>query len=95
MEKEEYLRKIKEINDNYEQQVRNLKTEYVLSNNSYKVDDIFEDHIGRIRIESINVERVFGGEYPSCTYFGTEVNKDGKDNKRGTKRKAWQSNEKQ
>ena len=65
--------------------------EFVKANNPYKIGDKVTDHIGTIIIEKIACNWGYSG-VPCAVYFGVELNKDGKPNKRGNKRTAWQSN---
>lgn len=88
---EELRSKENEIKDEFANKVSELRRQYCNENNSYKVGDIFTDHIGSIVIESINY-RLF--ENPCCIYYGVELKKDGTPRKDGSKRQAWQSNEK-
>jgi len=93
MEKLEYDKAMQELQADFENKKKLLVKDYALSNNPYKVGDIFQDRIGRIRVETIKSKVGFGEKYPSCVYFGVELNKDGSDNKKGKKREAWQGNE--
>lgn len=92
MKKQDYDKAMQELQAEFENKKKLLIREYALSNNTYKVGDIFQDHIGRIRVEAIKFTTGFGEKYPSCVYFGIELNKDGSDNKKGKKREAWQGN---
>lgn len=93
MEKLEYKKAVQELQEAFENKKILLAREYATTNSPYKLGDIFQDHLGRIRIEQIKVTTSFGESYPSCIYFGTEINKDGSDNKKGNKRQCWQDNE--
>lgn len=75
----------------FKNKLEGLRKEYCQCNNNYCVGDKFTDHIGSIIIESI---RYWTSEKPCCVYYGTELKKDGTPRKDGSKRQAWQSNEK-
>jgi hypothetical protein len=91
MTRQEYDSKLKEMELDFDRRKTQLAKEFALSNNGYKVGDVFADHIGRIRIEKISF--YFSYKEPSCVYFGLILNKDGSPNKRGKKREAFQINE--
>jgi hypothetical protein len=96
MKKEEYIKKLIEIRENQEKLERELKIEYAMANNPYKVGDIFEDHIGKIQIEIIKFTVMpFSEGIPQCKYFGIQFKKDGKPFKNGEKRWAYQMNQRQ
>ena len=87
MTKDEYKEKIAKIAKIYDLEQYKIMKEYVLSNNPYKIDDIFQDHIGKIQIKKIKVHYKFLPDFPLCCYDGIIINKDGsfckkKDNKR-------------
>ena len=79
------------LRNQFDNEVRLLKSLYCNYNNPYKVGDVFTDHIGSIIIESISDH--FTGN-PCCVYYGVELKKDGTPRKDGSKRHAYQSNEK-
>jgi len=83
--------KIIVLRNQFDNDVRLLKASYCNSNNPYKVGDIFTDHIGSIIIENI---KSYFSDNPCCVYYGVELKKDGTPRKDGSKRQAWQSNEK-
>jgi hypothetical protein len=92
---------LQELNDKltmlykeYKSNVDEINREYALSNNPYKVGDIFTDHNGSILIEQIKwTTNDFYNEPPCCTFYGVELKKDGTPKKSGTKRRAWQFND--
>ncbi len=91
MTKEEYQDRIKQIDAKHKKMKTDLAIEYAKSNNPYKVGDIVEDHIGKIRIERICISKIII-DYPCCTYYGVELKKDGTPCKRQTNRGIHQSN---
>lgn len=88
---EELNNKIMVLRNKFNNDVYLLKIAYCNLNNPYKVGDIFTDHIGSIVIENI---KPYCSDEPCCVYYGTELKKDGTPRKDGSKRQAWQSNEK-
>lgn len=85
MTEQEYQKRLMSIRNESRKQECELAVEYAMSNNPYKVGDIIQDRIGRLRIEKIEVKRMFYG-YPYCIYFGVELKKDGTPHKRQTRR---------
>lgn len=94
MTEEEYLRRLDLIKKAYEVDKRNLAIEFAKSNNPYKVGDVIEDHIGKLKIEKIMVN-IINYDLPNCNYYGVELKKDGTLCKRQTGRCIYQSNIKQ
>jgi hypothetical protein len=84
-------KKIDELEKNHDKLKSKLMIEYCDANNPYKIGDKFTDHIGTILIERIQYSLSIN---PSCVYYGLELKKDGTPKKNGSKRQAWQSNEK-
>lgn len=91
MTKEEYEKRIKSIDRECEEKKRKLRIECAKSNNPYKIGDVVEDHIGKLRIESIVFNNVTW-QFPSCVYYGVELKKDGTPCKRQTNIPVYQSN---
>lgn len=92
MTNREYDMEIKAIEDAAHQKKRNLIKEFCDANNPYKIGDIFSDHIGQIRIEKIKYY-ARAVDYPCCIYEGIILNKNGDENKLGSRREAYQINE--
>jgi hypothetical protein len=91
MTKDEYKSKFDEINNDCQLKLKSLAKEYAISNNPYKIGDVVTDHMGSIKIEQIQFT-LGGGKYiPECAYTGIELTKKGEPNKRGTKRRIYQS----
>lgn len=90
MELQELNNKIKEAKREFENKRSILMKEYALANNPYKEGDVFTDHIGSIKIDTI---RVALGDIPCCVYYGVELKKDGTPVKSGKTRDAYQSND--
>lgn len=93
MTKETYLRQLKALTSEYESKKSTLKKEYALANNPYEIGSIFEDHIGKILVEKIDIVTPYGNQdIPSCLYTGPEIKKDGTSKKGNRIRSAWQIN---
>jgi hypothetical protein len=70
--------------------VYQLQTKFAIANNTVKVGDIIEDHVGKILVESIRVVRCH--DLPMCRYFGLPLLKNGKPSKKPSNRVVSQSN---
>jgi len=64
---------------------------YAFSNNEHGVGDMIEDHIGRIKIETVRLGLDHRGE-PCCVYYGPKYTKKGTPFKDGSGREVWQTN---
>ena len=93
MTKETLDNQLAQLLADYEQQKKELIKRYCISNNPYKVGDVFTDRIGSIKIQVIKYSAggIVGG--PCCVYFGPELKKDGTPMKSGDVRCVYQSNE--
>ena len=65
--------------------------DFVRANNPYKIGDKITDHIGTVIFEKMGFNWGYLDK-PCAIYFGTELNKDGKPNKKGSKRQVYQTN---
>lgn len=93
MTRQEYEQKKKILKQDYDHNLYILDREYAMANNPYKIGDIIEDHIGRIKIEKISFGYSFPHETPECIYYGIEVKKDNTPKKKqDLNRKIFQSN---
>lgn len=91
MNHSEYLQKIKELEQEFENKKIELMKEYVTANNPYKIGDKITDHIGSIIIDKMGV--TFGyNNNPFATYSGFELKKDGSTGKDKSRRQVWQTN---
>jgi hypothetical protein len=92
MNKEQYKIEILRLKTKHEKEIIELIKKYCLENNSYKVGDVFKDHMGSILIEKIGFH--LDQNSPCCRYFGAILNKDGSITKRkDNARFAFQLNE--
>lgn len=92
MTKEQFELSLKEITEEYLCKKEQLQEQFALSNNSYKVGDVFRDHIGKIKILTIDWAMPHDGP-PCCVFDGVELKADGYPKKNGSERRAWQCNE--
>lgn len=89
---EQLNEQINAIREEAETKIKSVQKDYALANNPYKINDFFTDHVGTIKIEKI--ELGFSAiRIPCCVYYGTIINKNGRPNKKGDRRYAYQSNE--
>lgn len=89
---EEFKKKIKSIDDEAKTKKKVVCVEYAMSHNSVATGDVIEDHIGRIKVEKINVQIPSFQSVPVCVYFGVEMTKNGNRSKKDKKRWVYQSN---
>jgi hypothetical protein len=93
MTKEEFFEKKDLLRREYNRKEKELDISYSLSKASVKEGDFFTDHTGTIIVEKIIPLGTFDNEgIPSCAYNGTICNKDGKPNKTGKSRTAYECN---
>lgn len=91
MNRDEYEKLIKDIEENYRISKKNAIRRYALSNSNIKIGDTFTDHIGSIEVEQISV--YLSEKQPSLIYHGVRLKKNGDKFKSGEKRAAHQINE--
>jgi hypothetical protein len=63
---------------------------YALANNPYKIGDLVTDHVATIKVEKITFHVSYGES--QCVYTGTQLNKDGKVNKKQDHNTVFQQN---
>jgi hypothetical protein len=77
MDKETYLKELKELESEFEKNKQNHAKNYAMANNPYKIGDIITDNIGTIKIDTIQyVLHYFNDPLPQCVYHGQELKKD-------------------
>jgi hypothetical protein len=93
MELKDYELRLKEINERFEKEKRELAKDYAFANNPYKIGDIISDSVGSIKVDLIQhtIGGTFIGKYPQCVYSGIELKKDLTPKKNGDRRKVFQS----
>jgi len=89
MTKETLDQQLAQLLEDYEQSKKELIKLYCISNNPYKVGDVFTDDYGSIKIGKIK----YSIRSMCCVYYGYELKKDGTPKKSGAVRTAYQSNE--
>lgn len=93
MDKETLKTKLKELQEQFKIDEKNIIREFAFSNNPYKIGDIVTDHIGSIKIEKIKYSYSANfDELPQCVYYGIELNKNGKPSKKQNHTAVWQCN---
>jgi len=90
MEIEEMNQRIREINSKAEIECNKVRKEFAEANNPFKVGDIVEDHIGKLKIEEVKYSFMWG--VPTCRFLGVELKKDETPMKRQTGRIVSQNN---
>jgi len=73
MTEKEYLEKKSQLEAYYSKKIKELKIEFALSNNLYRVGDIISDRQDVIRIQETRV--VSGLGVPECVFFGPLLTK--------------------
>lgn len=81
MNKEEYLKAKKALEEECEIKKKHLAREFACSNNPVAIGDIITDHRKTIRVERLLWGRNFGS-FPCMFYYGTRLNKKGEPAKR-------------
>jgi len=90
---QEYETKLNIINENYYKEQNALKINFAKENDPYKIGDIIQDHIGKIKITSKKVVFTPSHDFPSCIlYQGENLTKLGNINKREPIRLIYQFN---
>ena len=82
MNKEEYLKSKKALEEEFEEKKKQLAREFAYSNNPVKIGDIITDHYKTIRVEKFLLGYDFGSRMPCMFYRGTRLNKKGEPVKR-------------
>lgn len=88
---EEYKKELKCLAIKHKEEFEELKIKFVEANNPYKVGDIIEDHMGKIKIEKFGVYTTLD-HIPKSTYFGIELKKNNEPKKNNKKRTVYQEN---
>jgi len=83
---EDYKKELDVLQKDFEIKKMKLAVEYCDLNNPYKLGDTIEDHIGKIRLESIKYR--YNYNEPTCIYYGLELKKNGEPMKRMPARRS-------
>jgi len=78
MTSEEYKERKEAMLNRHRKELNGLAVEYCKAINPYKIGDVFQDHLGKIRIEKMIIT---GIDHPSLRYIGPELKNDGTDKK--------------
>lgn len=99
MTQEDFKTRLADIDAKYEQEKRNLYSQYAHENNTVEIGDIVEDHIGCGRVLKMKTTLLRYDPYPSypslipsLIYVCLEVKKDGTPKKKETYRDIYQVN---
>lgn len=76
MNKDEYLKKEKELYNKYQQDRKDLINEYALANNTIKIDDIIQGNGYTIQVKEIYPCKTFLSDFPESFYKGIQLKKD-------------------
>lgn len=76
MERNEYLAKLKEIEEKCKKEKNAFILEFALSNAKFKVGDIIKDHRWIIKIDKISASMITFSGVPDTIYYGVELKKD-------------------
>ena len=82
MNKEEYLKANKALEEECEIKKKHLAREFAYSNNPVKIGDIITDHYKTIRVEKFFCGYNFGYKLPCMFYRGVRLTKKGEPAKR-------------
>lgn len=82
MNKEEYLKAKKALEEECEIKKKHLARKFAYSNNPVKIGDIITDHYKTIRVEKFLCGYDFGSRFPCMYYRGTRLSKKGEPVKR-------------
>jgi hypothetical protein len=93
MTADEYKFKLEVLEKEYRRQKLILARDYAMSNNPVKVDDVIEDHMGKIRVTDIKPSQGYSGHLPECVYDGLILTRTGEvTKKKPNMRQVWQGN---
>ena len=76
MNKDEYIKRSKELQNEYEKSIKQLVNQYALANNTIQIDDIIEGNGYIIQVKKIFPCKTFLSDFPECFYKGIQLKKD-------------------
>lgn len=76
MNKEDYFKRLKELETEYKKSIRQLAYDYALANNTIQIDDIIEGNGYIIQVKKIFPCKTFLSDFPECFYKGIQLKKD-------------------
>lgn len=95
MNKDDYFKRLKELETEYKKSIRQLNYDYALANNTIQIDDIIEGNGYIIQVKKIFPCMPFMSVKPECFYQGIQLKKDLKiSKKQSIDARVYQSNAK-
>ncbi len=95
MNKEDYFKRLKEIETEYKKNLKQLNYDYALANNTIQIDDIIEGNGYIIQVKEVFPCIPYLSVKPECFYQGIQLKKDLKPMKRqNSSVSVYQSNAK-
>ena len=82
MNKEEYLKAKKVLEEEFEDKKNKLALEFACSNNPVKIGDVITDHYKTIRVEKLFWGYYYSSPFPCMYYRGIRLTKKGEPVKR-------------
>lgn len=92
MTREEFDKRLKELELEFDKNKKALFVNFALSNNTITVGDIVKDHIGCAMVTKIGIYCSTYDGYSAMRYSCIELKKDGTPKKKKTMRWVYQSN---
>lgn len=84
MNKEEYLKAKRALEEEFKAKDKELAKQFAASNNPVKIGDVITDHYKTIRVEMFVLFNYYDYMMPCIKYVGTRLNKKGEPAKRDT-----------
>lgn len=95
MNKEDYFKRLKEIETEYKRNLKQLNYDYALANNTIQIDDIIEGNGYIIQVKEVFPCIPYLSVIPECFYQGIQLKKDLKiSKKQSIDARVYQSNAK-
>ena len=91
MTEDELKAELKSLNQQFDREQKTIMKRFADANNPYKIGDVVEDYIGKLRIVRISYYFTTYST-PYCIYYGVELKKNGEPAKRQTSRGVYQMN---
>ena len=91
MRPEEYLSRLKIIEDDFIAKKLQLNNLYVRSSNKFSVGDVVTDHLGSILVQELFFGFPLESKVPCAVYRGLVLNNNGSIKKNAPRRTVWQT----
>ena len=91
MTEDELKAELKSLNLQFDREQKTIMKRYADANNPYKIGDVVEDYIGKLRVARIGYYFTTCSN-PCCIYYGVDLKKNGEPAKRQTSRGVYQMN---